>query len=266
MKKTGLLLYLLFFHVGAIAAFFYFSWEYFLWALLLWQVLGTLGIVVGYHRQLAHRTFETSNGFLFFHLLCGALAGQAGPISWARVHRAHHRFADTSHDPHSPVTGFWHGHLGWLLRGKAPEFNMSDLESNKLIVFFEKYFFLILSLQLFLLGFFMGVEGVLWFGFFRVILTLHSAWAINSLGHLFGYRNFETTDHSRNSFWLALLTAGEGYHNNHHQYPYSAKTSYLPSEVDFAWAYINLLEKFGIAKSVKLVKTPVRETNVIYTT
>lgn len=266
LKRISLSIYLLLLHAGAVSALFYFDLKYFLVSLLLWQLFGSIGIVVGYHRQLAHRTFESSPWILFWHLLCGALAGQAGPISWARVHRAHHRFADTENDPHSPTKGFWYGHFGWLLRLSSPKFNMADLESNPLIVFFEKAFFPLLILQLFLFWVIAGVPGLLWLGFFRIVLTLHSAWAINSLGHLFGYRNFETPDNSRNSFWLALFTAGEGYHNNHHQFPASAKTAHFSGEVDFAWGYIVVLEKLGLVKSIKLAKTEARETNFIYTT
>jgi fatty-acid desaturase len=244
-------------HFGALSAFiWFFEWSLLVASLLLWQVFGIIGLSVAYHRQICHRAITTSRSVLFFHLLCGLFAGQGGPITWTRVHRAHHADSDGELDPHSPKHGgILHAHLSWLLsiekRRQNPlmQKQPSDLLKDPMIVFFEN-FQPVLFFAMFVLLYVAGGWGwVTWFGFFRVCLTLHTAWSINSFMHLYGYRNFETRDDSKNLHWLALITAGEGYHNNHHRFPSSATTQVKPGEFDISYLYIRTLEKLGLAKA-----------------
>lgn len=224
-------------------------------ALVWWQVTGAIGVSVGLHRQFAHRSFESHPAILVFHLLAAHLAGQAGPLTWVRVHRAHHKYSDGELDPHSPLRGFWHAHWGWLLnlefREKIPDLKLSlkDLESNKWIQFFEKYHWYGMALQFAGLYFLGGWSWVFWLWGFRLFLVLNSAWAVNSVGHTWGYRNHETDDLSKNSLLLALLTAGEGYHNNHHFRPYSPVMAHQKGEFDLGGWYVKLLVQMGLAKS-----------------
>ncbi len=251
-------LFLSFLHVGSILAFtHYFSWEMFFISLVLWQVLSTIGISVCYHRQICHRAFKTGRVVKFFHLFCAFLSAQAGPIVWSHVHRIHHKYSDKDKDPHSPVDGFLSGHLGWIFnqqkRANTKEFQSipKDLLNDPDIVFFQKMHYpglILLFILLYRIG---GAEYLLWFGCFRITITLHSAWCINSLGHLFGYRNFETRDNSRNSKLLSLFTGGEGFHNNHHHCPSRAKMSVKSDEFDLGYLYIKLLSTLKLARDIR---------------
>lgn len=249
----GLLLYILvlflgLIHIGSIIAFtHYFQWNYFFLSIILWQFLGTIGISVCYHRGITHRSYKSNNVIKIFHLCVALLAGQAGPITWATVHRIHHKYSDTEKDIHSPIAGFWQAHLGWIFqrekRKTMPEFKNpdKDLASDPTLRIFEKAFYPGLLLSLFLLYYLGGLAVFLWFGCFRLCLTLHSSWAVNSFGHILGYRNFETKDNSKNSKLLALISGGEGFHNNHHKRPNSPKMSYHPGEFDLGYLYLKVL-------------------------
>lgn len=248
-------LFLLFLHVGSLLAFvFYFSWVNFLLAILAWQVLSTIGISVCYHRQITHRSFSTNRVVKIFHLFCAMLSGQAGPVVWAHVHRIHHKYSDLDNDPHSPKEGFWSGHLGWIFnqekRKDIEDFQNipKDLLLDKDIQFFQKIHYpalIVLFVVLYQIG---GASLMFWQGCFRITLTLHSAWIINSASHLWGYRNYETKDNSRNSKLLALFTAGEGFHNNHHARQSSPNLAHRKGEFDLGYLYIKILSKIGLAK------------------
>lgn len=248
--------FLLFLHVGSVYAFiFYFTWSNFLLAILAWQLLSTIGISVCYHRQITHRAFHTGRILKIFHLFCALLSGQAGPIVWSHVHRIHHKYSDLEQDPHSPNHGFWAGHLGWIFnqesRSTTADFKEipKDLVLDKDIQFFQKIHYPALILIFIVLYFIGGLSLMLWQGCFRIALTLHSAWIINSSGHLWGYRNYDTKDNSRNSKLLALLTAGEGFHNNHHAKQSSPNMGHKSDEFDLGYLYIKLLVLIGAAKT-----------------
>lgn len=185
------------------------------------------------------------------------LSGQAGPIVWSHIHRLHHRHSDTRFDPHSPIDGFWAGHLGWMFkqeqRREIPGFDNipKDLTNDPDIVFFQKIHYPALILIFAFLYFIGGMPLMLWQGCFRITLTLHSAWIINSFSHLWGYRNFETADNSTNSKILSLFTAGEGLHNNHHFKQTAVNLAFKPGEFDLGYLYIKTLMILGLAQSRK---------------
>jgi fatty-acid desaturase len=240
-------------HAGAIAAVvWFFSVRWLIAAFVAGQFFGIVGISACYHRQLAHRAFEARKPLLFVHLLCGALAGQGGPIAWVRVHRAHHAHPDGELDPHSPRNGLWRAHLGWLLesrrRAAIPELARppADLLDNPMIVWFERLTFPLLVAMFVALYAAGGWAAVCWLGCFRIVLTLHTSWAVNSFGHRFGYRNFDTADDSRNSVVLSVLAAGEAYHNNHHRFPRSARIGLRWFEFDSAWWYLAAMRRLGL--------------------
>lgn len=248
---------LLLLHGGALWALLRFDWRYLLASLILWQITAPLGISICYHRYYNHRSFEMRRPLKWVLLLLGCLCGQLGPMRWVRVHRVHHRNAETDLDPHSPRNGFWHAHFGWLLelhrRARIPELHSwpADLLKDGDCVFFERAYPFIQAasfLAFYAIG---GWDAVLWLGFFRICLTLHSIWSINSLGHSFGYRNFASGDDSTNLKGWALLTAGEALHNNHHAHPRSARFSAKPGERDMCWLIIRGFAALGLAWNIR---------------
>ncbi len=262
ISKSALTLFtifLMFLHAGSIIAFtHFFSWKLFFISLILWQFFSTIGISVCYHRQISHRAFKTNRIVKNFHLFCAFLSAQAGPVVWSHVHRIHHKYSDQEKDPHSPIDGFWFGHLGWIFnqskRANTEEFftKPKDLVNDPDVIFFQRMHYPGLIVFFYFLYYIGGYEYLVWFGCFRITLTLHSAWAINSLGHLFGYRNFETKDQSKNSKLLAFVTAGEGFHNNHHNSPGKVKMSVKSDEFDLGYAYVKLLSKLNLAYDLRL--------------
>ena len=245
-------------HAGALVALlWYFSWGWLLVTIAAWQFFGLIGVSVCLHREITHRAFVSVLPLKIFHLTCALIAGQAGPVVWATVHRTHHKYADTERDIHSPRQGFWAAHLGWLFqrqkRQRMTEFQQApkDLTGDRLLQFFFFIHFPAQFLIFALLYAWGGWPAVCWLGCFRIALTLHSAWSINSLGHLYGYRNYDTPDQSTNSRVLAMFTGGEGFHNNHHQYPGAAKLSHRAGEVDPGFLYIKLMQSLGLISNLQ---------------
>jgi stearoyl-CoA desaturase (delta-9 desaturase) len=208
-------------------------------------VIRMFGITAGYHRYFAHRSYRTSRWFQFVLAWVGCSAVQKGPLWWASHHRHHHQHSDQSEDVHSPERlGFWWSHLGWILCSKYKETNLRKIKD------FAKYpelrwlnrFHLIPGIALaagcFLLA---GWQGLVWGFFISTVLLYHSTFAINSLCHIFGKRHYETTGTSRNSLLLALLTLGEGWHNNHHYYSTSANQGFFWWELDISYYILRLL-------------------------
>ena len=249
--------FLLALHIAAVAAFLlFFSWTMLITSLLCWQLFAVIGISVCYHRQITHRSFTTPYPVLVFHLMCALIAGQAGPALWANVHRMHHRYSDTDRDVHSPTHGFWRAHTGWLFlqdrRRSLPELRTlpRDLSASLTLLLFDRLYYPGVAAVLALLYLIGGMDWLLWLGAFRMTLTLHSAWIINSAGHTWGYQNYDTADNSRNSKLLALITGGEGLHNNHHRHPSSATMAHQKGEFDPGYLYIRLLQRLGLAYNV----------------
>lgn len=245
------------FHVLALAAFFTFSWQNLLAAVLTWWIAGSWGIGVGYHRLLTHRGFKSPKWLERFLAACGTLALQSGPLAWVTTHRVHHAFTETDKDPHSPRNGTYWSHIGWIFRGTAQNQSEStvkryspDLLRDPFLVFLEKYYWvtpIVAAIVLFAIG---GWTMVVWAIFFRTVIGWHATWLVNSATHLWGKRRFETRDDSRNNGLIAAITFGEGWHNNHHAIPRSARHGLTWREFDVNWVQIKVLEKLGLAKDV----------------
>ncbi len=256
------------FHLGAVAAIPYFSWTGLVVAAVLYFVCGCLGVCVGYHRLFTHRSFKTLRIVRWALALCGNLAGQGGVISWVAFHRKHHRYSDTDKDPHSPHHGgFLWAHMLWFIpwRNRQEEQEVfdtyaPDLLKEKMLRVIDALYPLwhaMLALFLFAAGwllwdFHMGISLVLWGFFLRTVAMLHSTWAVNSLTHMWGYRNYDTTDDSRNNPVVAILAFGEGWHNNHHGHPNLANHGHHRWwELDPSYWVIWLLARCRLAWDVK---------------
>jgi stearoyl-CoA desaturase (delta-9 desaturase) len=249
--------FVILFHLLAIPAFFTFSWANLGAALLLWWVAGSLGIGLGYHRLLTHRGFKVPKWLEYTLSVFGTLAFQSGPLSWVTTHRIHHAFTETNKDPHSPRNGTYWAHIGWIFRGTAQNQSWAamqrycpDFANDRFHQLLNKYYYvpnIAVAVILFALG---GWTMVVWGIFLKTIVGWHFTWLVNSATHLWGTRRFETRDDSRNNALIASITFGEGWHNNHHAYPRSARHGLEWYEFDINWIQIRLLEMVGLAKAV----------------
>jgi stearoyl-CoA desaturase (delta-9 desaturase) len=249
------------FHIGAVAALFFFSWKLLLLLIVINWVSGSLGIGMGYHRLLTHRGYKTPKWVEYFLTLCGTLALEGGPIFWVATHRIHHQLTDVPGDPHSPIDGKWWSHMGWILSGRSMHHDTTtlahyvpDLAKDRFHVWITKYHYIpltVLGLILLAIG---GWKWVLWGIFLRVVVGLHSTWAVNSATHMWGSRRFATKDLSTNNWLVAMFTFGEGWHNNHHAHPTSARHGLRWYELDLNWYGIWILKKLGLAKEIRIAK------------
>jgi sn-1 stearoyl-lipid 9-desaturase len=248
-------------HVGAIVALFFWSWPALISALVLYWIAGSLGIGMGFHRLITHRGYRVPKLIEYILVTCGTLAMEGGPIQWAVTHRMHHAHTDRIGDPHTPRDGGWWAHIGWILRGTAQDHDQKtiehyapDLIKDPFYVWLNRYYFVPLIVLAVLLFVFAGWGVLLWAVFLRLTLALHATWLVNSATHMWGRQRFATGEDSRNSWWVALLTFGEGWHNNHHAYPTSARHGLRWYEIDFNWLGIRSLQLFGLARSIKRVR------------
>ncbi|NEU75488.1 acyl-CoA desaturase [Hassallia byssoidea VB512170] len=251
-------LFFLALHIGALFALLpsNFSWKAVGVALFLYWVTGGLGVTLGFHRLVTHRSFQTPKWLEYFLVFCGTLACQGGPIEWIGTHRIHHLHSDQTADPHDSNKGFWWSHMGWLIyhspaHAEAHRFT-KDLNDDPVYQFLQKYFILIqfgLGGLLLLIG---GWSFVVWGIFVRIVWVYHCTWLVNSATHKFGYRTHDSGDRSTNCWWVAVLVFGEGWHNNHHAYQYSARHGLEWWEIDLTWMTIQLLQALGLATNVKL--------------
>lgn len=249
------------FHIFAVWALFNFSWQNLAAGLITWWIAGSWGIGIGYHRLLTHGGFKAPKWLEYFFTFCGTMALQSGAISWVSTHRIHHKFTETENDPHSPRGGTIWAHIGWILQGTAqnqtPETMQRyapDLTKDKVHMFMNRYYWvtpIIAGIILFAIG---GWTMVLWGVFLRTVMGWHFTWLVNSATHLWGTRRFETHDDSRNNGLIALVTFGEGWHNNHHAHPRSAKHGFTWYEFDFNWMQLVVLRKLGLVKKVYAYK------------
>ena len=245
------------FHILAVVALFHTTWQAVVVAAVLhWTCIGW-GIGMGYHRLHTHRSYKTSKFIEYFFAVCGTLTLQGGPVFWTALHRIHHQCSDQSGDPHTPRDGKWWSHMLWTLFGEELHGDTKvlgkyapDLMKDRFYQVLTRWHWVplvVLGLVLLAVG---GWSWLLWGVFLRVVVGLHCTWLVNSATHLWGTRRFETSDDSRNSLWVSLLTFGEGWHNNHHAHPTSARHGLIWRELDVTWLQIRLLAWLGLVWDV----------------
>ena len=260
---------LVLFHLGAIAALFMFTWQRLVVAIALYVLSINVGIGMCYHRLLTHRGYQVPKWLEYAMTVCATLALEGGPIFWVSTHRVHHQFSDQEGDPHSPRDGGFWAHSGWILFGQALAAQTStlaryspDLAKDRFHVWISKYHWLplvVCGVLLFGIGWYFGgpvnaIGMLLWGAALRVTFGQHATWFVNSAAHIWGSRRFTTRDTSRNNWWVALISGGEGWHNNHHAHPVSAKHGLAWYEVDPNFWGIWMLSKLGLAKKIQIAK------------
>ena len=246
-----------FLHLGAALALIpeIFCWSAVTLMLVMYWLTASIGICLGYHRYLTHKSLYLPKWLDYFVVFCGTLACQNGPIKWVGHHRQHHQFSDTENDPHNANRGFWWSHIGWMLyiqdndNDKTIEQYTKDINKDKFYQFLDKYYIHIqvaLGILFYLLG---GISWVVWGIFLRLVFVYHVTWLVNSACHMWGYKNYDIkNDLSTNCWWAAILSFGEGWHNNHHKHPKKAKHGLKWFEVDLTWMSIWVLYKLGLVK------------------
>jgi fatty-acid desaturase len=267
-------------HLAACLAFFpwFFSWTGVVLLIVGSYVFGAVGINLCYHRLITHRSFSCPLWLEHVFAIIAVCSLQDSPAHWAAVHRKHHHFADDEQDPHSPMASFFWGHMGWLLvkcedmkRRPLMERYAKDVLRDPFYAWLERRSnwirVAVLSwLAYFALGFGVsalmgeglaratqfGLSLLIWGAVLRTVVVWHLTWSVNSVTHMWGYRNYETPDGSRNNVIVALLVSGEGWHNNHHADPTSARQGHKWWELDLVWLMIRALMLLGLAKNVSL--------------
>ena len=252
-------------HVGALAAPWTFSWSGLVLALVLHWVTGGIGVCLGFHRLFTHASFKTYSPIRYLIAVIGGLSGEGSAIDWVANHRKHHALSDQPGDPHSPHDGPWWSHMFWFAREWSAEEKRShtkrwvpDLAKDRGLVFIGKMFLpshfatglMLLAIGWMIGGWSFGLSLLVWGLFVRTVFVLHSTWLVNSASHMWGYINYRTRDDSRNNWWVALITYGEGWHNNHHAYPRMANHGHRWWEIDITYATIRLMESLGLAWDV----------------
>jgi stearoyl-CoA desaturase (delta-9 desaturase) len=215
-------------------------------------VLVALGITIGYHRMLTHRSFNPHPVVKFIFLVLGSMALEGAAVEWTATHTKHHAHSDKEGDPHSPVEGFFHAHVGWLFKDRqaSPEIYCKHLLNDKLVMFVSRTFLVWVAISLLIPFAIGGWSGLLWGGLVRIFLAHHITWSVNSVCHTFGKREFQTNDASRNEWVVGLLGMGEGWHNNHHAFPRSAFHGLHWWQFDLSGYIIWTLERMGLVKDV----------------
>lgn len=242
-------------HLGALSVFFVpFRWE---WAALCFATyfVRMFGITAGYHRYFSHRSYKANRVVQFALAWIGSMSVQKGVLWWAAHHRLHHRHSDQPQDIHSPVQrGFVWSHLGWILVDAHSETRwdqIQDLAKYPELRWLNRYHLVpvaVLGGALYLLG---GLPAFAWGFLLSTVVLWHSTFFINSLAHVVGSRRYETGDDSRNNFWLALLTLGEGWHNNHHCYMSAARQGFFRWEVDISYFILRGLSRIGLVRDLR---------------
>jgi stearoyl-CoA desaturase (delta-9 desaturase) len=252
-KDIGYAIFLAVVHLGAMFAPFFFNWQAFTCFFVGYIITGMFGITLSYHRQLAHRSFKTPKWLEYTFAYCGALALQSHPINWCSSHRHHHGKCETKNDVHSPLDGFWWSHMGWLMDKKntwmrADQSNGADLERQWFYRFLRKTYPLhAIVLPIVGLYAYGGLPCVLWGFFARVVWVWHITWAVNSVSHVWGFKDWNTPDNSMNNWLVGVLAFGEGWHNNHHAFETSCRHGLKWWMFDPTWYTIKLLSFVGLA-------------------
>jgi stearoyl-CoA desaturase (delta-9 desaturase) len=261
-------------HLACLAVFWVgFSW-FALWVAAALYAVRMFAITGFYHRYFAHKAFKTSRPVQFAFAVLGAASVQRGPLWWAAHHRHHHRHADTEHDVHSPRHGFFRSHMGWFLtrRGFGTNFDgIKDIARFPELRLLDRFDILVpalLAVGLFALGSWLeaahpqlgtsGPQLLVWGFFVSTIVLFHATVTINSLAHRWGTRRFATRDDSRNNAFLALITFGEGWHNNHHHFPGSARQGFAWWELDLTYLGLRAMALLGLVRDLKPVPPDMR--------
>ncbi len=257
--------WLSFAHLVVLAAPFTFTWTALAATVFMHWVTGSLGICLGFHRMLTHDGMKTHPWVRNFFATIGTLAGEGTPLDWVADHRKHHKYSDQVGDPHSPHDGPWWSHMNWLAfhthNGEHVAYLnrwVPDLYKSRFLRVISALFLPIhiaFGFAMFGLGYAIGGTPMawsflVWIMFVRLVAVLHTTWMVNSASHMFGYRNYETTDDSRNNWFVALIAYGEGWHNNHHAYPRMAKHGHKWWEIDITWMAIKVLQRLGLVWDV----------------
>ena len=250
-------------HLFALVAVFFvpFHWSYVAWALGLYYAR-MWAVTAGYHRYFAHRAFKTSRLFQFVLAFLAETSAQKGVLWWAANHRHHHRESDQPADLHSPLQdGFWWSHVGWILSDayvETREESIRDFARFPELRFLNRWYLLppvVLAVGVYLIG---GFPLLVWGFFVSTVLLWHGTFTINSLSHVFGSRRYKTTDTSRNNFLLALVTCGEGWHNNHHYHQNTANQGWFWWELDATFYVLKLLSALGLISDLRLPSDSVK--------
>ncbi len=237
--------------------------------MLLFYLVRMFAITAFYHRYFSHKTFETSRVVQFVFALLGTMSSQRGPLWWAAHHRHHHRYADEAEDRHSPQHGFWYSHMGWFLNRQNFATNkqaVKDWLKYPELVWLDRFslpIVIITAISIYFLGKWLaihypelntsGAQLLVWGFLISTILLTHATLMINSLAHRYGSRDFDTNDHSRNNAWLAIITLGEGWHNNHHFYAGSVRQGFYWWQIDISYYLLKLMSWCGLVWNLKPV-------------
>jgi len=257
-RRWGTTLFMVAIHALALLALLprFWSWQAIGTLLVLYWLTACVGVTLGYHRLLAHGAFTVPRWLEALITTIGTLSCQHGPIDWVGLHRHHHLHSDDPADHHNSHLGFWWSHFGWMLRDVPAQRYVHQLTPDMQQVPYCRWLnrnFLLLQLPLAALLYALGGWPlVLWGIPLRLVLVYHVTWLVNSATHRWGYVSHSSGDGSRNNWWVALLTFGEGWHNNHHAYPSSARMGFRWWELDLTWQHIRLLHRLGLARRVRL--------------
>ncbi|WP_419418619.1 acyl-CoA desaturase [Legionella sp. D16C41] len=237
--------------------------------LILCYCATVIGVTVGFHRLLTHRSFKTNRITKFILICLGCMSYEGPPLFWVAAHRRHHKYTEEEADPHSPLKegkfklmGLIHAHMGWMLNHKVENWNyyVRDLVEDKDIRFINRHYSVIALSGLLIPGIINGLLYLSWYGFIegivicgivRVFLQQHVTWAINSVCHVWGTKDFQSSDNSKNNWLFAILALGEGWHNSHHAFPSSAKHGLKKGQIDFSYGVIKILSYIGVVWDIK---------------
>ncbi|MGE0320817.1 MAG: acyl-CoA desaturase [Polyangiaceae bacterium] len=253
-------------HLMPLGIFYFgFNWRDFALCIALY-VVRMFFITGAYHRYFSHRSYKVGRFMQFLLAFGGATAAQKGPLWWASHHRVHHKYSDTPQDVHPPSRGFWWAHVGWILCSKYEDTDLNrvkDLAKYPELRWLDKHYLVpptILALSVFALG---GASALFTGFFLSTVLLYHGTFTINSLTHRFGKRRYATTDTSKNSLLLALITLGEGWHNNHHYYQGSANQGFFWWEIDISYYTLVVLSWFGLVRDLRKPPQKVLTSNLV---
>lgn len=261
-------------HIGAVAAPWTFSWAGLGVMFAMYFSTGCIGICLGFHRLLSHKSFETYRPMRWLIAWIGGLAGEGSAINWCANHRIHHAKSDHEGDPHSPREGFLWSHMLWCMqkigakeRREIHQRWAPDLLRDPVMRFLDSTFLLwqiVVGIAFAAAGYWLGgtsmaLSFVVWGIFVRMVIVLHATWCINSVTHVWGYKTYDNGDDSKNLWWVAVLTFGEGWHNNHHAYQKAANYGHRWWELDTTFAVISMMRLLGLAWSVAPIPERARE-------